>query len=233
MHALDAGLATALRRLDGCAVANAIETFDVRLRNEGFTDGRIRCLFQRHAPVIGHAVTARIRSSTPPPVGHNYLDRTDWWTYISTVPAPRIVVVQDVDDNVGCGALVGEVHANILRALDCQAFATNGAVRDLDGVSRTGLQMFAGSISVSHAYVHIVDFGGPVEVAGLTVHTGDLLFGDCHGLQSIPPAIAPEIPGVAADMQAREQRVIDFCKSPEFSIEGLRAIISGSRVLRT
>src|SRR5882724_1236707 len=121
MHALDAALAAALRRLDGCTIANAIERFDVRLRNEGFTDGRIRCLFERLAPVLGHAVTARIRSSTPPPVGHNYLDRTDWWTHINTVPAPRIVVVQDVDDTVGRGALVGEVHANILRALNCHA----------------------------------------------------------------------------------------------------------------
>jgi regulator of RNase E activity RraA len=233
MHALDDGLATALRRLDGCAIANAIETFDVRLRNEGFTDGRIRCLFERQAPVVGYAVTARIRTSTPPPVGHNYEDRTDWWTYISTIPAPRVVVVQDVDDNVGRGALVGEVHANILRALNCQAFATNGAVRDLDGVGHTGLQLFAGSISVSHAYVHIVDFGGPVEVAGLAVQSGDLLFGDCHGLQSIPAAIAAEIPSVAAEMQVRERRVIDFCKSQEFSIEGLRVIINGSRVLRT
>ena len=233
MHALDAGLATALRRLDGCAIANAIETFDVRLRNEGFTDGRIRCLFERQAPVVGHAVTARIRASTPPPVGHNYFDRTDWWTYIGTVPAPRIIVVQDVDDFIGRGALVGEVHANILRALDCHAYATNGAVRDLDGVGRTGLQLFAGSISVSHAYVHIVDFGEPVDVAGLSVRTGDMLFGDCHGLQSIPPAIAAEIPWVAQEMQAREQRVIDFCKSAEFSIEGLRAIINGSKVHRT
>ena len=233
MPALDAALANALRRLDGCAIANAIETFDVRLRNEGFTDGRIRCRFDRQPPVLGHAVTARIRSSTPPPVGHNYVDRTDWWNYILTVPAPRIVVVQDIDDTVGRGALMGEVHANILRALDCAAYATNGAVRDLDGVSKTGLQLFAGSLSVSHAYVHIVDFGGPVDVAGLSVQTGDLLFGDCHGLQSIPPSLAAEIPWVAAEMQQREQRVIDFCKSPEFSVEGLRATINGARVHRT
>jgi 4-hydroxy-4-methyl-2-oxoglutarate aldolase len=233
MHALDPGLAAALRRLDGCAIANAIETFDIRLRNEGFADGRIRCLFERRAPVVGHAVTARIRTSTPPPVGHNYVDRTDWWTYITTVPAPRIVVVQDVDEFVGRGALVGEVHANILRALDCHAYATNGAVRDLDGVGRTDLQLFAGAISVSHAYVHIVDFGGAVEIAGLMVQSGDVLFGDRHGLQSIPQAIAGEIPAVAQEMRAREQQVIDFCKSTEFSIEGLRAIIDESRVHRT
>ena len=30
-----------LRQFDTCAVANAIETFNVRLRNEGFTDSSI------------------------------------------------------------------------------------------------------------------------------------------------------------------------------------------------
>ena len=36
----------ALRRLDTCTVSNAIETFDVRLRNTGFADARIRCMFE-------------------------------------------------------------------------------------------------------------------------------------------------------------------------------------------
>lgn len=233
MDARDAHLLAALRRLDGSAVANAIETFEVRLRNEGFTDGRIRCLFDRQPPVVGHAVTARIRTSTPPPVGNGYVDRTDWWNYICSVPAPRIVVVQDVDPLVGRGAFVGEAHANIFRALGCDAYVTNGAVRDLGGVSRAGLQLFAASISASHAYTHIVDFGEPVEIAGLPVQSGDLLFGDAHGLQNVPTAVAADIPRVAAEMHARKQRVIDFCRSSTFSLEGLRAIVNESRVHRT
>jgi hypothetical protein len=35
----------ALRRLDAGTLANAIETFRVRLRNEGFVHGSVRCLF--------------------------------------------------------------------------------------------------------------------------------------------------------------------------------------------
>src|SRR5581483_9151427 len=103
-------------------VSNAIETFGVRLRNEGFTDRRIHCMFPQLPPVIGYAVTATIRCSTPPPVGHEYADRTDWWNHILKTPAPRIVVVQDVDDTPGLGAFVGEVHADILRALGCVAY---------------------------------------------------------------------------------------------------------------
>ena len=135
---LSPALAEALCQLDSCVISNAIETFDVRLRNEGFTGAAIRCVFPERPPVVGHAVTATIRCSTPPAVGHVYTDRTDWWTDILRTPAPRIVVVQDVDHHPGLGAFVGEVHANILRALGCVAYVTNGAVRDLPAVQALG-----------------------------------------------------------------------------------------------
>jgi 4-hydroxy-4-methyl-2-oxoglutarate aldolase len=223
---LSPALIEAIRRLDTCAVSNAIETFELRLRNEGFTDGRIRCLFEDGPPVIGYAVTATIRSSTPPPVGHQYSDRTDWWSSILRAPAPRIVVVQDVDDREGFGAFVGEVHAHVLRALGCVACVTNGAVRDLPEVRATGLQVFAAGTTPSHAFAHIIGFGQPVQVAGLAVAPGDLLFGDRHGLVSIPQAVVADIPAAVARMRARERRVIDYCASPEFSIAELRAIVT-------
>jgi regulator of RNase E activity RraA len=215
-----------LRALDGASIANAIETFGVRLRNEGFADASIRCLMPALPPAIGHAVTARIRCSSPPPVGHLYHDRTDWWNYIVSVPAPRFVVVQDIDDKPGIGGFVGAVHANILRALDCHAYATNGSVRDLTAV-RDGvrIQMFASGVAVSHAFAHIVEFGGAVEIGGLTVGSGDLLFGDEHGVQSIPVSVADAVPGVVAGMKTNEQAVIQFCRSREFSIDGLRTLV--------
>jgi 4-hydroxy-4-methyl-2-oxoglutarate aldolase len=217
----------ALRGLESCAVANAIETFDVRLRNEGFTNGRIRCLFEALPSVVGYVVTARIRCSTPPPVGHAYLDRTDWWSYIKTVPAPRIVVVEDIDDRPGLGAFVGEVHANILRALECEAVVTNGSVRDVPAVQKAGLQLFAGGVSPSHAYVHMVDFGQPVTVAGLAVDPGTLLFGDRHGVVSIPPGLAESLPAKVADMRAKEREVIEISREQNLSIDRLRAAVKG------
>ena len=224
-EALSPAVIEALRQLDSCAIANAIETFAVRLRNEGFTDAGIRCVFPTLPPVLGYAVTATIRCSTPPAVGHVYADRTDWWNDILKTPAPRVVVVQDVDDHPGTGAFVGEVHAHILRALGCVACVTNGAVRDLPAVRAAGLQLFAASTSPSHAFVHIVGFGEPVAVAGLSIGPGDLLFGDRHGVVSIPPAVASAVPAVAAEMRRQEQRVIDYCRSGEFSLEQLRSMV--------
>ncbi len=217
----------ALRRLDTCSVSNAIETFEVRLRNAGFADARIRCIFKDLPPMVGYAATARLRSGEPPIAGRTYEDRTDWWNSILQVPAPRIVVLEDLDKPPGLGAFLGDMHAGILRALGCVGYVTDGAVRELPGVRNLGLHLFAGNVAVSHAYAHIFDFGSTVKVGGLEVQPGDLLHGDRHGLLSVPRRIASEIPPVAARLQQAEQKVIDFCRSKEFSVDQLRQVLKG------
>jgi 4-hydroxy-4-methyl-2-oxoglutarate aldolase len=217
----------ALRRLDTCAVSNAIETFQVRLRNTGFADARIRCIFEDLPPMVGYAATARLRAGEPPIAGRTYEDRTDWWNSILQVPAPRIVVLEDLDKPPGLGAFLGDMHAGILRALGCVGYVTDGAVRELPRVRDLGLHLFAGNVAVSHAYAHIFDFGSKVKVGGLEVQPGDLLHGDRHGLLSVPRKIASEIPAVAARLQQAEQRVIDFCGSQEFSVDKLRQVLKG------
>ncbi len=221
---LTPGQLDALRHLSTCTVANAIETFDVRLRNTGFTDASVRCVFPALPPMVGYAATARIRCSLPPMQGHAFVYRTDWWSYLFTIPSPRVVVLQDADRSPGLGSFIGDVHANILLTLGCVGVVTNGAVRDLHAIEPTGFQMFSGNVAVSHAYAHIFEFGGPVEVAGLKISPGDILHGDRHGVLMIPPEIAGEIPGVAQKLIEREQRIVAFCRSPEFSLDRLREL---------
>ena len=55
-----------LRRLDACTLANAIETFHERLRNEGFADNSVRCLFphlRADARLRGHGQGSRFRAA--------------------------------------------------------------------------------------------------------------------------------------------------------------------------
>ena len=219
----------ALRRLDACILANAIETFRQRLRNEGFMDNSVRCLFPRLQPMLGYAATIKIRGSAPPTADGRFPERTDWWDYIVSLPAPRVVVVEDVSSRPGLGSLVGAVHMNILRALNCVGVVTNGAVRDIPAADSAGFHFFAGSVTVSHAYIHIVEIGNQVQVGGLKIKSGDLLHGDMHGVQSIPLDIAARIPAMAAKIAAKEQELIALCRSPEFSLEKLRAAITNER----
>lgn len=216
----------ALRAIDTCTVANAIETFHQRLRNEGFADGSVRSLFPQMEPLVGYAATVKIRGSAPPTANGLYPDRTDLWDYILSLPSPRVVVVQDVATRIGLGSLIGAVHMNILRALGCIGAVTNGAVRDLPAAQEIGFQLFTSRIAVSHAYVHIVDYGTPVEIAGLKIKPGDLLHGDQHGFQTVPLDIAARIPAAAARIKEKEQAIISLCRSPEFSLEALRAAVA-------
>jgi 4-hydroxy-4-methyl-2-oxoglutarate aldolase len=215
----------ALRRIDTCTVSNAIETVGVRLRNEGFADSSVRSVFPNFPPMVGNAVTGTIRTARTPTLVHSYYDRTDWWNHLLAVPEPRVIVVQDIGKQPGFGSFLGEVHANILRALGCVGAVTNGAVRDLPAVEALGFHLFAGHVSVSHAYAHIVEFGCPVEIGGLAVQPGDLIHGDRHGVLTIPREIASEVPSAAGRILEREKKIVSLCQSPEFSMEKLRGLL--------
>lgn len=226
---LPADLLAAIRQFDTCMIANAIERFGVRLRNEGFTRPGLHCLTSGASCLLGYAATFKIRSSDPPMVGTSYFDRTDWWTDIARLPVPRVAVFEDLEGESSPGSSVGEVHAAILKAFHCDGVITNGAVRDIPAVSRMHFPMFARTAAVSHAYTHIIDFGNPVEILGLEIRAGDLLYADCHGVVSIPDEIADEIPRVASEIHAREQGIIDVCQSPGFTPEKLLDVIGRKR----
>jgi regulator of RNase E activity RraA len=212
-----------LRQFDSCSVANAIETFGVRLRNSGFTDSRVHCLFEDFPPLVGYAATIQVRTTNPPMEGESYYFRLDWLEHVLSVPAPRILVMQDTDRHPGLGSFIGDVHANILRALGCTGVVTNGAVRNVEALRAMKFQAFAGNLSVSHAFAHVFDFGKPVEVAHLQVRPGDLLHGDRHGVQTVPLEIAEEIPGAARKMIEDEQKIIELCQSDGFTPDKLRS----------
>ncbi len=197
----------------------------MRLRNEGFVDMSIRSLSPGLPPMVGYAATGRIRTSDAPTAQYCYHERMDWWEYLSTLPKPSVIVLEDLDPRPGCGALFGEIHAHIGRAMGCIGYVTNGSVRDLPGIARTGFHLFAGGVSASHSYAHVVDFGGPVVVGGLTVRPGDLLHGDLHGVVSVPAENAGEIPAIASKLLAQEAELIHLCQPGDFSLKKLRSLI--------
>ena len=213
----------ALRKISSPSVANAIETFNVRPRNQGQMSSEIRTLFPALGSLVGYAVPCVIRAEPQPLQGHR-ASTYGWWDYVLTIPAPRIVVVHDLDEPRGQGAQWGEVQANIHKALGCVGAITDGSVRDLDEVRALGFQFAAAHVSVSHAYVHMVDFGLPIKVGGLWVKPGDLLHADQHGVVMIPTDIAPKIPEAVAKVEADERQIIGVCQSGDFSADKLKAL---------
>lgn len=211
----------ALRAISTPTVSNAVELFKLRPWNEGFMSPAIRCLFPDLGVMTGFAVTARFAAKQPNP---NAASRLDFWRYLLTIPEPRVLVFEDLDDPAGIGAYFGEVQTNVHKRLGCIGVVTNGHVRDLDEVYAAGFHYFAGGVCVSHAYVHLVDFGSPVQVGGVRVKPGDLIHADKHGVFLVPPEIAREIPKAATQVCEREQKIIGHCKSTEFSLDQLQRL---------
>ena len=207
-----------LRRWSTCAVSNGIELFNIRPRNGGFMFPEIKCIFPELGAMIGYAVTAVISADSPE---GRRIQPPDWWEMILKIPEPRVIVIHDIDHRV-VGSFWGEVNANIHRALGCVGTVTDGSVRDLDEVREMGFHFFSSCVTVSHAYVHLVEMGIPVKVGGLVVKPGDLILGDKHGVISIPLEIARDVPKAAQLVEDWERPVINYCKSKEFNIEGLK-----------
>jgi 4-hydroxy-4-methyl-2-oxoglutarate aldolase len=213
----------ALRALDSCSVANAIESYNVQLRNEGFTAGNLTCRFPELSPMVGYAFPIEVRTSAPPIMGRTYVANTSWWDRLLEVPEPRILVVQDIDPHPGAGAFVGGTNAEIFRKLGCIGAVTNGAVRDLPRIKPLQFQMYSSQLTVSHGYSHVVRTGVPVQIEGLEVRIGDLLHGDMHGIVRIPRDLAAGIPQTARTLREKEAALAEYCSSPDFSLTGLRS----------
>ena len=202
----------ALKKITSPSVANAIETFKVRPREQGNVSSAIRPSSPRWAPWSATPVTCVIRAEAGPIDGHR-ASTYGWWDYVQTIPAPRVIVVHDLDEPRGQGAQWGEVQANIHRALGCVGVVTDGSVRDLDEVRALKFQFCAAHVSVSHANVHMVDFGIPVKVGGVWIKPGDLVHGDQHGVVHHPARDRPADPG--GHRQGRGRREEDHQDLPE------------------
>ena len=228
MTPLDPTLLDELRKISSPTIANAIETFNVKPWNTGFVASEMVCRFPRLGVMLGYAVPALIRAELSPVEGHR-ANEFAWWDYVAASPAPRVVVMHDIDEPRGQGAYWGEVQANIHKALGCLGVVTDGTVRDLPEAQAAGFHFFSSHVSVSHAYVHMVDFGIPVKVGGLLVRPGDLLHGDEHGVLVIPHEIAPRISEAAARIEARERKMIAVCRKTGVTLDELKAARTAMR----
>ena len=214
-----------LRDIPTCALANAIETFDLRPRNTGFMSPRIRSIFPDMGGMIGYAVTAVIAADSAPTANMN-VPRPDWFDEILRIPEPRVVVMHDLDSPNPVGSFWGEVQTNIHKKLGCVGTVTDGGVRDIDEMRAGSFHAFASEILVSHGYIHIVDVNVPVNVGGLTINPGDIVMGDKHGVTEIPKKIAGDLPAAVNKVEERERIIIELCNSPDFDLDKLKELVS-------
>ncbi len=171
---------------------------------DAFNLEEVRDFMPHMGPMVGYAVTVVTEPSSP---AHNKRAARQWSEYrryVTTVPGPKIVVVQDLDKPRVVGAFWGEVNANNHRALGCVGTITDGAIRDLDEMCNAGFKALARRLCVGHAYSTPVRWGCEVEVFGRQIQPGQLIHADKHGFLAIPFGDEKRLLEAAAFMDANE-----------------------------
>lgn len=220
----------ALRQFDTPTICNALELIVPERRATGFTTEHLFCADPSLPSFVGFARTATIRAIAPSslPADEQQAKRTAYYEYVARGSMPGISVIQDLDPVPGTGAFWGEVNSAIHKGLGCDGVITNGSIRDLDERA-PGFQMLAGKVGPSHAHVHIVDFGGDINVFGMLVHDGDLVHADKHGAVVVPTEAVAKIPEVVDLLVRREAVILDCARADDFDIDKLKAAMANSR----
>ncbi len=215
-----------LRQWDTPTICNALEIVAPQRRARGFTLRPFQVANPSLPPICGLARTGRIRAAAPSGRTReaDRAARIGWYEYVAKADLPTIVVIEDLDEIPGYGAFWGEVNSAVHKGLGAQGCVTNGSFRDIDMLA-PGFQII-GVVNPSHAFVHVVDFGGEVNVHGMPCASDDVVHADRHGAVVIPAEAVQLLPA-AIDLGARREKVIlDMARRDDFDIALLREALS-------
>ncbi len=208
-----------LKRWNTPTIYNGWEAITQHDRTRGFFNlEQTSDYMPEMGPMIGYAVTVRIRPSD----GRIPKENPNAWSayreYVAGVEGPKIMVVQDQDKPEMVGSFWGEVNSNVHRSLGCVGTITDGAIRDVDEMKNAGFKALARSTCVGHAYSWPEVWGVEVEAFGCKVSPGNLIHADKHGFMIIPPDDQAQLLDAVLFMDNNEcNTIIDAARRPEGS----------------
>ena len=88
-----------------------------------------------------------------------------------------------------------DLYVGRLKARGRAGIATDGGLRDSEGIFKTGLPSYfrRPSSRPSPIVNDPVDLNLPIGCGGVAVYPGDIIVGDCDGVVMIPPDIVDEV----------------------------------------
>lgn len=224
-HLIPDDLLTLLREVDTPTVCNAIEVAQGQRGFDRFTKGTMQHSKPGDPPIVGFARTAKIAGLAPPTENPVVIRarRMAYFRSMAAGPYPSAAVVEDTDYPNCIAGWWGEVHAAVHKGLGLAGAITNGVMRDLD-VLDEGFPVLAGSVGVSHGFVHVVEIGTPVNLFGMTVTQGELIHADRHGALVIPMDVLPKLKAAIRTVVTSEAIVLGPAREPGFNIKKLEEV---------
>jgi len=185
---------TRLRRLDCCAVSDAMDRLKIR--------GQVTTLRQRSGSgrIAGRAVTVRLGTGDPPPGPPRHLGTT---AIELAGPDSVIVVEQRTGVEAGCWGGLLTLGAKVRGVAGVIA---DGPVRDIDEAQGYDFPIFTNRTTCLTARGRVVEkeTNGPVAIGELTVEPGDYVVADGSACLFIRPADIDRVLDAAEEIVARE-----------------------------
>ncbi len=120
---------------------------------------------------------------------------------------PGDVLVVDLFGQQEGGTIVGDnLFYYIMRATKGGGLVVDGAIRDLEGISRMDMPAYFRSAHPSAiGNVTLSGINIPVRIGKATVMPGDLVFGDAEGVYFIPPALVQQVVDRADEIHIHDE----------------------------
>ena len=216
-----------LAQFDSPTISNAIESFDIRDRTEGYTGMHIECQFPDLKPMVGFAVTCTMDTTTRGPRRGGRLD--EFLELLAAAQKPSIVVIQDVGSDSGRSCFSGDLACASYQSLGAVGLVQDGGVRDLPGIRNAcpNFHVFSPGSVVSHGNGARLELNVPVSIGGLSINPGDLLHGDLNGIVAIPREIIEPVIEQSEAVRNAEQAVLSKIKGG-LDLEDLKSTLIGA-----
>ena len=121
-------------------------------------------------------------------------------------------------------AMFGELMSTRAKILGANGALVNGYIRDTKGIKALGFPAFGrGKYAQDQGpRGQVIDYNVTVEIAGIRIEPGALLFGDCEGVLVIPKTVEEEVIAKALEKAAIENTVEDAIKGGMSTVEAFK-----------
>lgn len=191
-------LVTRLRRLDACAVSDAMDRLGIAGQVAGGLEQR-----STTRRIAGRAVTYRLVAAGQAPRRDGPVRHLGTTAIELASPGDVIVVEQRTGIKAGCWGGILSLAAKLRGVAGVVA---DGPVRDIDEARAYELPVYCRSLTARTARgrVEEIEVNGPVTLGDVTVNAGDLVIADASAVVVVPSAHAAAVIAAAEQIAGRE-----------------------------
>ena len=208
----------ALGNFDTPTVFNALVEKD-GLPNEQYTDQTIRCLLPELGSFVGYVMTAEVTTNDPDTPAIPWVE---YYEMLEAAEGPLVALMRDVDSRPGRGASFGDGMAALHKRLGVVGAIVEGTVRDVDGIRRVGLPIYAHGRVPGHGVFHLTRYNEPITVGQLRFQPGDLVLADGDGCVRVRVEDADQIVEIAGQIREREAEIHGNYADPGYTVAQIR-----------